>query len=85
MGDKGKKDKHKVQKQKKTKHDQEVKRKLEKQPNHQEKLKELGAVDSWKRSEFIEKGGWDKMPGQKKAGSEVAQACAQGLEILLNK
>jgi len=32
MGDKGKKDKHKVQKQKKTKQDQEVKRKLEKQP-----------------------------------------------------
>ncbi len=56
-----------------------------KQPNHQEKLKELGAEDSWKRSEFIEKGGWDKMPGQEKAGSEVAQACAQGLEVLLNK
>jgi hypothetical protein len=56
-----------------------------KQPNHEEQLKELEKVDSWKRSEFIEKGGWDKMPGQKKAGSEVAQACAQGLEILLNK
>ena len=32
MGDKGKKDKDKVRKQKRTKQDQEVKRKLEKQP-----------------------------------------------------
>ena len=32
MGDKGKKDKDKVRKQKKTKQDQEVKRKIEKQP-----------------------------------------------------
>ena len=32
MGDKGKKDKDKVRKQKKTKQNQDVKRKLEKQP-----------------------------------------------------
>jgi hypothetical protein len=56
-----------------------------KQPNHEEKLKELGEMDSWKRSEFIEKGGWDKMPGQEKAGSSVAQACAKGLEVLIKK
>jgi hypothetical protein len=56
-----------------------------KQPNHEEQLKELEKIDSWKRSEFIEKGGWDKMPGQKKAGPEVAQACAQGLEVLISK
>ncbi len=56
-----------------------------KQPNHEEKLKELGAIDSWKRSEFIEKGGWDKMPGQEKAASSVAQACARGLEVLVKK
>jgi nucleoid-associated protein YgaU len=56
-----------------------------KQPNHQEKLKELEKVESWKRSEFIEKGGWDKMPGQEKAGSYVAQACAKGLEVLVSK
>ena len=56
-----------------------------KQPNHGEKLKELGELDSWKRSEFIEKGGWDKMPGQEKAGSSVAQACAKGLEVLIKK
>ncbi len=56
-----------------------------KQPNHEEKLKELGEIDSWKRSEFVEKGGWDKMPGQEKAGSSVSQACAKGLEVLVSK
>jgi len=56
-----------------------------KQPNPEEKLKELGKLDSWKRAEFIEKGGWDKMPGQKKADYAVARACADGLELLLKK
>jgi hypothetical protein len=53
-----------------------------KQPNHEEKLKELGELDYWKRDEFIEKGGWDKMPGQEKADSAVASACAEGLKLL---
>jgi hypothetical protein len=56
-----------------------------KQPNHEEKLKELGKLDSWTRGEFIEKGGWDKMPGQEKADSSIAQACAKGLEVLMKK
>ncbi|MBW1776403.1 MAG: hypothetical protein JRJ54_02235 [Deltaproteobacteria bacterium] len=56
-----------------------------KQPNHEEKLKELGELDSWKRSEFIEKEGWDKMPGQKKADYGVSQACADGLGLLIKK
>ncbi len=56
-----------------------------KQPNYEEKLKELGELDSWKRSEFIEKGGWDIMPGQEKAGIDVSQACADGLELLIKE
>jgi len=56
-----------------------------KQPNHEENLKELGKLDSWVRPEFIEKGGWDKMPGQEKADPSVAQACAKGLEVLIKK
>jgi len=56
-----------------------------KAPNHEQRLKELGELDSWKRAEFIEKGGWDKMPGQKEAGSTVARACAEGLEVLIKK
>ena len=56
-----------------------------KQPNREAKLKEFEAVSSWTRAEFIEKGGWDKMPGQEKAGREVARACAEGLGLLIKK
>ena len=56
-----------------------------KQPNHETRLKELEKIDSWKRSDFIEKGGWDKMPGQEKASGQVSQACAKGLEVLMSK
>ena len=56
-----------------------------KEPDHKEKLKELSELYSWKRAEFIEKGGWDKMPGQEKAGYLVARACSDGLELLFEK
>ena len=56
-----------------------------KEPNHQEKLQELEKVSSYQRSTFIEKGGWDKMPGEEKAGSTVARACADGLAVLMKK
>ena len=56
-----------------------------KQPNHAEKLKELEKVSSWERAEYIEKGGWDKMPGQEKADYGVARACSDGIELLVEK
>ncbi len=56
-----------------------------KEPNHGEKLKEFEKVSSYQRDGFIEKGGWDIMPGQEKADSAVAQACADGLELLIKK
>ena len=56
-----------------------------KEPNHVEKLKEFEIASSWDRSKFIEKGGWDKMPGQKDASYDVARACAHGLELLIIK
>jgi hypothetical protein len=56
-----------------------------KQPNHDEKLKALEQVSSWQRAEAIEKGGWDKMPGQEKADYAVARGCADGLELLMKK
>jgi len=56
-----------------------------KQPNPEEKLKALGEVSSYQRAEIIEKGGWDKMPGQEKAGWGVARACADGIELLTKK
>jgi hypothetical protein len=53
-----------------------------KDPNYKEKLKELKTVSSYERSTFIEKGGWDKMPGEQKANDTVSRACADGLESL---
>ena len=53
-----------------------------KQPNGQDKLKEFQKIESYQRSEFIEKGGWDKMPGQKEASSGVSNACVTGIEAL---
>ena len=56
-----------------------------KAPNHEEKLKELAKLSTWKRPEFIEKEGWDKMPGQEKADYSVSRACADGLELLIKE
>ena len=56
-----------------------------KEPEHEEKLKELDKVSSWDRDKFIEKGGWDKMPGQEKADYGVSRACVDGLELLIKK
>lgn len=56
-----------------------------KDASNSEKQKEFEAIDSYKRSEFIEKGGWDKMPGQKEASYGVARACSEVLETLIKK
>ena len=56
-----------------------------KEPNHEAKLKELSELGSYERTGAIEKGGWDKMPGQEKADYAVARACADGLELLFKK
>jgi hypothetical protein len=56
-----------------------------KEPNNEEKLKEFEKVSSWERAKFIEKGGWDKMPGKEKTDYAVARACADGLELLIKK
>jgi hypothetical protein len=56
-----------------------------KDPNAQEHLQAVGKVSSYQRSTFIEKGGWDKMPGEDTASHGVSRACADGLEVLLKK
>jgi hypothetical protein len=56
-----------------------------KAPKYQERLKELKATNSWERAAVIEKGGWDRMPGEEKAGFTVGRACADGLEVLMQK
>jgi hypothetical protein len=54
-----------------------------KDPNHPEHLQAFGKLSSYQRSTYIEKGGWDKMPGEEKAGYAVARACADGLDVLM--
>src|SRR5438876_11645763 len=56
-----------------------------KDPNHKSRLKELKASISWQRTEFVEKGGWDKMPGVEKASYTVSRACADGRDVLIEK
>ena len=56
-----------------------------KDPNQAEKLSEFEKVNSWEKYKFIEKGGWNKMPGQTEADSGVAQACSDGVELLVKK
>ena len=55
---------------------------FKKDPNYEAKLKEFGGMDSYKRSDYIQTGGWDKMPGQERATWGVAGACVAGIEGL---
>ena len=56
-----------------------------KQPNAPEQLQAFEKTYSYQRGTFIEKGGWDKMPGEDQASPTVARACAEGLEVLMKK
>ena len=56
-----------------------------KPPNDGQRLKELKAINSWERAAYIEKGGWDRMPGEEKASDTVSRACADGLAVLIEK
>jgi len=56
-----------------------------KSPDHLEKLKEFEEISYYQRDDFVEKGGWDKMPGQEKAESGVSRACSDGLGLLVSK
>jgi hypothetical protein len=48
-------------------------------PNHKAVLKEFEATESYERAALIEKGGWDRMPGQEKADWGVSGACVEGV------
>jgi hypothetical protein len=43
------------------------------------KLTGLKETDSWKQTEFVEKGGWATMPGSNAPAQGVASACAEAL------
>ena len=50
-----------------------------KQSDAPKKLVGLKAIDSWKQTEFVEKGGWATMPGSSAPAQGVASACAEAL------
>ena len=56
-----------------------------KDPKYNERLQELQKSDYWDKRKYIEKGGWDKMPGRTEATPGVAEACAEGLMALIKK
>lgn len=49
-------------------------------PAYKANIKEFEAAESYRKSELVEKGGWDRMPGQDAASWGVAAACVAGLE-----
>jgi len=51
-------------------------------PGIDQKLKELGKIDSWQRSDYVEKQGWATMPGEEKPDSKVASECARLLMLV---
>jgi len=51
-------------------------------PNRVARLKEMKALDSWKRGDFVMAQGWATMPGEKESDSTVAAECARRLEEL---
>ena len=55
------------------------------QPDHEETLKEFEKLSTWDRAKFVEKGGWDKMPGQQESDHGVARACSSGLALLIKE
>lgn len=50
-----------------------------KAPDASAKLVSLKAVDSWKRSQVIEDGGWVTLPGTDKPVADAAALCAEHL------
>ena len=54
-------------------------------PNYQERLKEFRALNFLDRDGFIEKGGWDKMPGEDKASPGVNRVCGDRLAEVVEK
>ena len=48
-------------------------------PNREERLKELKETGSWKRSDYVEEGGWATMPGDESPDRKVADECARQL------
>ena len=53
-------------------------------PNREARVKEMKALESWKRPDFVMAQGWAKMPGEKESDSGVAREAARLIEKLNN-
>ncbi|MBU2645605.1 hypothetical protein KKI24_12930 [bacterium] len=53
------------------------------EPTADEKLKAFSALSASQRYGYMEKGGWDKMPGQETADAGVSRACISGIAMLV--
>ena len=51
-------------------------------PDAPSQLAVLKKVSTWEQDTFIEKGGWDKMPGSQTSDNGVARVCANMLNAL---
>ena len=49
------------------------------EPNQEELLKQFDEINGYRRADFVEKGGWDKMPGQESGNYSVRNACVDGI------
>jgi hypothetical protein len=45
-------------------------------PEKEQKLKAMGDLVAYERSEYVQKQGWASMPGEKEPDRRVAEACA---------
>ncbi len=52
---------------------------FEKAPDAATQLAALKKTESWQRNDFINKGGWDKLPGEHNPVDGAANLCAQKL------
>jgi len=52
-------------------------------PDRKVQIKEFEKTESYQRATLIEKGGWDRMPGEEKAAWGVSGGCAAGVEALI--
>jgi predicted DNA-binding protein len=50
-----------------------------KDPNKEERLKELKEKSSWERADYVKEIGWATMPGAESPDYEVADECARRL------
>lgn len=50
---------------------------VQQDPKHEAKLKELKGIDSWQRGEFVKTQGWATMPGEQEPENRIADACAK--------